>query len=111
MDNPLKYFAELHDPRVERNREQLLEEVLLIAIAAVLSGTETWNDIADYGEAILSRRPWPKASKQNSCLANSIYARCMRSLAQNSQAQFCSGRERWNFHKEIFGAFTQFRST
>jgi len=53
MENPLKYFAELRDPRVERNREHLLEEVLLIAIAAVLSGAESWNDIADYGEAKL----------------------------------------------------------
>src|ERR1019366_6575052 len=50
MDNPLKYFAELRDPRIERNREHLLEEILLIAIAAVLSGAESWNDIADYGE-------------------------------------------------------------
>jgi len=49
MDNPLKYFAALTDPRVERNREHLLEEILLIAIAAVLSGAESWNDIADYG--------------------------------------------------------------
>ena len=53
MENPLKYFAELRDPGVERNREHLLEEVLLIAIAAVLSGAESWNDIADYGEAKL----------------------------------------------------------
>jgi predicted transposase YbfD/YdcC len=53
MKNPLKFFAELRDPRVERNREHLLEEVLLIAIAAVLSGAESWNDIADYGEAKL----------------------------------------------------------
>src|SRR5260370_12106173 len=50
MDNPLKYFAELRDPRIERNREHLLEEILLIAIAAVLSGAESWNAIADYGE-------------------------------------------------------------
>jgi predicted transposase YbfD/YdcC len=50
MDNPLKYFAELRDPRVERNREHLLQEILLIAIAAVLSGAESWNDIAAYGE-------------------------------------------------------------
>jgi predicted transposase YbfD/YdcC len=50
MDNPLKYFSELTDPRVERNREHLLEEILLIAIAAVLSGAESWNDISDYGE-------------------------------------------------------------
>jgi predicted transposase YbfD/YdcC len=50
MDNPLKYFAELRDPRIERNREHLLEEILLIAIAAVLSGAESWNDISEYGE-------------------------------------------------------------
>jgi predicted transposase YbfD/YdcC len=55
MDNPLKYFEELRDPRVERNREHLLEEILLIAIAAVLSGAESWNDIADYGE---DKREW-----------------------------------------------------
>src|ERR1039458_5788106 len=57
MENPLKYFSELRDPRVERNREHLLEEILLIAIAAVLSGAESWNDIADYGEA---KREWLK---------------------------------------------------
>lgn len=50
MENPLKYFSELRDPRVERNREHLLEEILLISIAAVLSGAESWNDIAEYGE-------------------------------------------------------------
>jgi len=55
MDNPLKYFAELRDPRVERNREHLLEEILLIAIAAVLSGAESWNNIADYGQ---DKRQW-----------------------------------------------------
>jgi len=57
MDNPLKYFAELRDPRVERNREHLLEEILLIAIAAVLSGAESWNDISDYGE---DKQEWLK---------------------------------------------------
>ena len=57
MDNPLKYFAQLRDPRIERNREHLLEEILLIAIAAVLSGAESWNDIADYGQ---DKREWLK---------------------------------------------------
>ncbi|MGD0801930.1 MAG: ISAs1 family transposase [Terracidiphilus sp.] len=42
---------------MERNREHLLEEILLIAIAAVLSGAESWNDIADYG---LNKREWLK---------------------------------------------------
>ena len=57
MDNPLKYFAELRDPRIERNREHLLEEILLIAIAAVLSGAESWNDMAEYGKV---KREWLK---------------------------------------------------
>jgi predicted transposase YbfD/YdcC len=57
MDNPLKYFSELRDPRVERNREHLLEEILLIAIAAVLSGAESWNDMAEYGKA---KQDWLK---------------------------------------------------
>src|ERR1035437_9647327 len=57
MENPLRYFAELHDPRVERNREHLLEEILLIAIAAVLSGAESCNDIAEYGKA---KQEWLK---------------------------------------------------
>lgn len=46
MDSPLKYFAELRDPRVSRNREYLQEGTVLIFIAAVLSGAESWNDIA-----------------------------------------------------------------
>ena len=57
MDKPLKYFSGLRAPRVERNREHLLEEILLIAIAAVLSGAESWNDIALYGD---DKREWLK---------------------------------------------------
>ena len=51
MENPLKYFSELSDPRVEGRREHLLEEILLITIAAVLSGADSWNEIEDYGHA------------------------------------------------------------
>jgi hypothetical protein len=55
MENPLKYFAELKDPRVERTREHLLEEILLMAIAAILSGANGWNEIENYGKA---KREW-----------------------------------------------------
>ena len=61
MDSPLKYFAELRDPRVERTREHLLEEILLMAIAAVLSGAGSWNEIEGYGKA---KRPWFKGFLQ-----------------------------------------------
>src|ERR1017187_10943979 len=57
MNNPLKHFSALRDPRVERTREHLLEEILLMTIASVLSGAESWNDIADYGE---DKREWLK---------------------------------------------------
>jgi predicted transposase YbfD/YdcC len=57
MENPLKYFSELRDPRVERTREHLLEEILLIAIAAVLSGANSWNEIEHYGK---TKREWLK---------------------------------------------------
>jgi hypothetical protein len=51
MESPLKYFAELKDPRVERTREHLLEEILLFAIAGILSGAAGWNEIEQYGNA------------------------------------------------------------
>ena len=55
MNNPLKYFAELQDPRVERNREHLLEEILWMTIAAVLSGAGGWNEIEHYCQ---TKRKW-----------------------------------------------------
>jgi predicted transposase YbfD/YdcC len=51
MDSPLKYFADLRDPRVERTREHLLEEILLMVLAAVLSGAESWNEMESCGKA------------------------------------------------------------
>lgn len=58
MKNPLQYFAELRDPRVERTREHLLEEILVMVIAAVLSGAGSWNEIEGYGKA---KRLWLKS--------------------------------------------------
>ncbi len=55
MDSPLKYFADLRDPRVERTREHLLEEILLMTIAAVLSGANSWNEIEGYARG---KREW-----------------------------------------------------
>jgi predicted transposase YbfD/YdcC len=55
MEKPLKYFSELRDPRVERTREHLLGEILLLTIAAVLSGASSWNEIEGYAHA---KREW-----------------------------------------------------
>lgn len=55
MESPLKYFAELTDPRVERTKEHLLEDILFITMAAVLCGAESWNEIEEYGK---SKQDW-----------------------------------------------------
>ena len=57
MDSPLKHFADLRDPRVKRTREHLLEEILLMTIAAILSGCNGWNEIEDYAH---SKHAWFK---------------------------------------------------
>jgi predicted transposase YbfD/YdcC len=58
MENPLRYFAELRDPRVERTRRHLLQDIVLIAIAAILSGASGWDEIERYGQA---KKPWLKS--------------------------------------------------
>ena len=47
----LSYFASMHDPRVERTRDHLLEDIVFITIAAVICTAETWNEIEDLGNA------------------------------------------------------------
>src|ERR1035437_3996862 len=58
MDSPLKYFADLRDPRVERTREHFLGEILLISITAILNGANGWNEIEDYAHC---KREWLKS--------------------------------------------------
>jgi len=53
MKSPLDYFSELEDPRVDRTKDHLLEDVIFITIAAVICGAETWNDIENYGNSKL----------------------------------------------------------
>jgi predicted transposase YbfD/YdcC len=55
MQSPLKYFTELTDPRIDRSKEHLMEDIIFITIAAVICGAETWNDIENYGK---SKEQW-----------------------------------------------------
>jgi predicted transposase YbfD/YdcC len=57
MKLPIEYFSELSDPRVDRTKDHLLEDIIFITIAAVICGAETWNDIELYGE---SKETWLK---------------------------------------------------
>jgi len=47
----LRHFATLTDPRVERTKLHPLENLLTIAICAVICGAESWDEIATFGEA------------------------------------------------------------
>lgn len=51
----MDFFTGLEDPRVDRTKEHLLEDIIFIAIAAVICGAETWNDIENYGN---SKESW-----------------------------------------------------
>jgi predicted transposase YbfD/YdcC len=48
-------FADLPDPRWDRNKRHLLTDILTIAVCAVLCGANTWEQIAAYG---LAKRDW-----------------------------------------------------
>ena len=45
----LKHFNAITDPRIERCKKHQLIDILLLAISAVLSGAEGWEDIEDFG--------------------------------------------------------------
>jgi hypothetical protein len=55
MNSSLTYFSGLTDPRVERTREHRLDDILFIAIASVICGAESWNDIELFGK---SKEEW-----------------------------------------------------
>jgi predicted transposase YbfD/YdcC len=55
MKSPVNYFTDLTDPRVDRTKDHLMEDIIFITIAAVICGAETWNDIEQYGK---SKQSW-----------------------------------------------------
>jgi len=48
-ENLLSYFSGMKDPRIERTRYHLLDDIIFISIASVLSGAESWNEMERYG--------------------------------------------------------------
>ncbi|ORC26995.1 hypothetical protein B4O97_19100 [Marispirochaeta aestuarii] len=43
------HFEELADPRIERNKKHALIDIIVLTICAVITGSETWEEIEDYG--------------------------------------------------------------
>jgi len=54
----LNHFANLEDPRDIRGKEHLLLDIITIALCAVISGAEGWEDMAEYGRA---KQDWLRA--------------------------------------------------
>jgi predicted transposase YbfD/YdcC len=55
MESPILYFSGLSDPRIERTKAHLLDDIIFIAIVSVICGAETWNDMEEFGK---SRQAW-----------------------------------------------------
>lgn len=57
METPalLDYFEDLEDPRIDRTKHHPLINVIFIAICAVVSGAEGWEDIETFGKV---KRQW-----------------------------------------------------
>ena len=45
----LKHFEPINDPRIKRCKKHDLLDILLLAISAVMSGSEGWEDIENFG--------------------------------------------------------------
>ena len=60
----IAHFAELADPRSERQKRHKLLDILLIAVCAVLCGAESFPAIEDFGKARLA---WLKGFLELPC--------------------------------------------
>ena len=51
----VQIFIKVKDPRIDRRKKYSLLEILIVTIASVMCGAETWNDVEDYGNSLLER--------------------------------------------------------
>ena len=54
----MTYLSNMKDPRIDRKKLHLLEDIVFISIAAVLSGADSWNEIEEYGN---QKKKWLKS--------------------------------------------------
>jgi predicted transposase YbfD/YdcC len=51
MQSPISFFTGLQDPRIERTKDHFLDDILFIAICAVICGADTWNEIESFAKS------------------------------------------------------------
>jgi hypothetical protein len=44
-----EHFEQVSDPRVERTKAHLLQDIIVIAICAVISGADNWVEVEAWG--------------------------------------------------------------
>ena len=45
------YFRNLPDPRLNRNKQHLLIDIIILSIIAVICGAESWDSIEMFGKS------------------------------------------------------------
>lgn len=88
------YFAELDDPRIEKNQKHALINIVSIAILGVICGADTWVDIERYGHA---KQEWLSTflDLRNGIPSHDTFGRVFRWLdSEQFQAQFIA----WTQH-------------
>jgi predicted transposase YbfD/YdcC len=50
MENPLVYFRQYKDHRMDRRKEHKLEDIIAITLSAVICGAESWYEVAEFGK-------------------------------------------------------------
>ena len=47
----VQYFGAVPDPRIDRTKQHMLLDILVIALCAVICGAEGWEDMEAFGRA------------------------------------------------------------
>ena len=55
MENPINYFKNIREPRIDRCKLHLFEDILFLTIAAVICGADNFVEIEDFGK---NKKEW-----------------------------------------------------
>jgi predicted transposase YbfD/YdcC len=51
MENPFVYFSGMKDPRVDRTKRHMLDDIIAITMMAAICGYVSWEQVETYGKA------------------------------------------------------------
>jgi predicted transposase YbfD/YdcC len=85
----VEQFADVPDPRIDRNKLHNLQEMIVIAICAVICGADSWVDVEGFGRA---KEAWLKTilKLENGIPSHDTFGRVFARLdPEKFQASFC----------------------